>query len=420
MTTTLPLIGQPLYALGGQIDVRVEVDTGLAGSEAGTWGSGTWGESDWGSVDPAWNDITDYVLGVSTDAGAQRWGERFRPGRFTIRLDNTSGLFTPESGVTTPWALEFRAGRRIRVVAIPDQSTGTKVPLATGIIEETGDELGDGGYDVELEVPCVDYMGLWALHDPDALTTPTGVEDTDERVASALDRFGWPDDTDHRDIQAGAHTMQSSFLAQSTLEECARAADAEGGAFFASPDGKATFKARDWLTTDTRSTVIQGYIGYDSVPTGKQGAHLVDVEVSKATARVRNIIQFARIGGTLQTSSDATSIVLHDRRTYRRTDFHNNADSEVSTLADRHLAIAKDLRLRLESVTIAAVADPDDEDLNRLLWGTQFGDLLKVKVATVGWSFEREVQVFGIHHEITGDDWAVTFRLDDDLNGILT
>jgi hypothetical protein len=218
-----------------------------------------------------------------------------------------------------------------------------------------------------------------------------------------------------RDIQVGDHNMATADLAQTTLEECQRAADAEGSIFFASPTGLATFKNKDWLTTDTRSTVIQGYIGYDDVPTGEQAAHAIDVVTSYELARVANDVSFAREGGSIQNVQDAPSILTTDGPvTYQRTDFHNSTDGEVLALAVRYLNSFKDQRLRIDAVTLQAVEDLGNDDLNRLLWDTQLGDRLSVLVEPpYGWEIERELHVVGISHRITADDWQCTFRLDD-------
>src|SRR5690606_4751992 len=81
---------------------------------------------------------------------------------------------------------------------------------------------------------------------PPALDTPIPTSLlSSERVHAALNRYGFP--PSRRLVQGGAHTMVSSALAQSTLEECQRAADAEGGALFADPDNNVVFRHRDWL-----------------------------------------------------------------------------------------------------------------------------------------------------------------------------
>jgi hypothetical protein len=413
----VPVPGQPLKTFGGPIDVRVEVDTGLEGATFGVWNTGLWDTATWGADDAQWFDITDYVLKVDIAGGAERWGERFRAGSCSIVVDNDSGIFTPESGVPNPWHLPFRPGRRIRVVAIPDPTAPlTKAPLFTGEIEVSDDDYQGAGFAVRATIACTDYMGTWADHNPAALTVATGLQLTSARVGAALDRLSWP--SADRDIQTGVHTMLSSFLAQTTLEEAARAADAEGGAFFAGPEGKAYFKARDWLITDSRSVTVQGYLGYETVPAGAQSAHLLNVDTSWERAEIANQVHLARTGGAVQTVSDATSIDENGTRSYQRMDFELSTDAQVLTLANRYLARHKDLHLRIVGATIAANEDVDNEDLNRLFWDIRYGDRLAVRIAPAvsgGWEIEREVQVFGIAHSISADDWVVALKLDDAL-----
>lgn len=261
-------------------------------------------------------------------------------------------------------------------------------------------------------------MAAWAGFNPPMLSTPTGVQLTSARVAAALDRMDWPSAL--RFIETGKHSMQTSHLAQSVLEECSRAAEAEGGAFYCDAAGRAVFRARDWLTTNTRSTVVQAYIGYDTVPDGALSYPLEKVTTSWELAEVANQVSYARVGGSVYTVGDPTSQTLHGVRSYSRFDFRNSSDTDVAFLADRHLEIAKDLRLRVRSAQISGVADPGNDDLNRLLYAAEFGDLLAVRMATGhGWDITRDCQVVGIHHNITGGDWAVTFTLDDALTNFL-
>jgi hypothetical protein len=241
------------------------------------------------------------------------------------------------------------------------------------------------------------------------LTVATGVESTSARIHGALDRFGY--DGDRTQIQTGVHEMQTSALAQSTFEECQRAADAEGSVFYADSQGRPVFKARDWLTTDTRSVNVQAWIGYDTIPAGSTGAHVLGLVVSHESARIVNQVSFAASGGILQTAEDALSQTLFGKRTYQRTDFENNDDTELALLAARHLAAFKDDRARVDQVTIAVADDPDFHDL---LYTTQFGDRWSVLVATPwGWSYAKEVHVMGVELAVTADDFQATFRLDD-------
>ena len=431
MTFTLPRPGQILKWLGGPVDVRVELDTGLIDAPIELWDTAEWDTGNWSSDDPAWADITPYIFSVTITAGAQRWGERFDSASADITVDNTTGVFTPESGIVE-WLLPFRPGRRIRVVAVPDEETGVKVPLFTGQIDQTLDQYDDAGHAITTGIVCTDYMAAWSAHTPVPASSPTGYQLSSVRVNAALDRYGWP--VDQREIQTGNHDMQSSFLDQSTLEECQLAADAEGGAFYCDRTGKAVFKARDWLTTDSRSVNIQGYLGYDEIPAppgasvwdtalwdtdiwaGYQGnsAHIIGVAATWEQARIVNQVKMARTGGPIQTEEDPDSQSAYGIRTYQVTDLPNRRTTDVAILANRYLAAFKDSRMRIDSVTISAVDDMDNTDKHRLFWDTRFGDRLALRIATPwGWDFDKEVHVMALHHQISSDDWTVTLQLDD-------
>jgi hypothetical protein len=74
----------------------------------------------------------------------------------------------------------------------------------------------------------------------------------------------------------------------------------------------------------------------------------------------------------------------------------------------------------VDEVTISGNEDPGNEDLNRLLWDSQYGDLIQIRVAPPwGWELERATQIMGISHTITADDWVATFKLDDSLASTL-
>ena len=367
----VPTPGQVRRTFGGNIDVRVEVDTGPGDELGALWDEALWDSSHWGSEDPSWVDFTDYVLSVGISQGAERWGDRINTGTASVVVDNTTGIFTPESGVDDPWFRAFRPGRRVRIVAIPDPDTGTRVPLFTGRLDAHYGEPADAGYAITSTLQLVDFMGDWGAYDP-LETTATGAQRTDLRVGAALDRYGWP--ADERDIQTGFHNVQTSTLSETTLEECQIAADAEGGIFYCSKDGLAVFKNRDWLTTDTRSTVIQGYIGYDEVPAGAQAAHIVETPATSwELARIINHAAYAREGGTAQESSDAGSQNAFGLRSHKRTDFQNTTDGEVLALAVRVVNASKDLRPRADTISIQGVEDEANADLNRLIWDTRAG-----------------------------------------------
>jgi hypothetical protein len=143
-------------------------------------------------------------------------------------------------------------------------------------------------------------------------------------------------------------------------------------------------------------------------------AHILGIETSWEQARIVNHVKYAQVGGRVRIVEDLDSQGAYGIRSYQKTDLECRLSSHVLILANRHIAAYKDSRMRVDSVTISAVADPDSQDLHRLMWDTRFGDRLALRIAPPwGWSFDKEVHVMALQHTITADDWLVTFQLDD-------
>lgn len=404
------------------MDIAVRVATGLASSDAALWDAALWDTGVWNAVDLAYQDISEYVEEVTYRRGAERWDSRYTAGTATVTLDNTTGLFTPISDAPQPWGVPFRPGRQVQISCIPDPaSPDVRVTLFTGRIDDREDHYEEAGAELTTRIDLVDILGELGANNPPALETATGVESTSERVASALDYAGI--DPDLLLIDVGVHHMETSYLAQPTLEECQRAADAEGGAFYADPDGRLIFRSRDWLTASPRSVTVQGYLGFDVNPDpGTPEAQIVSgsVRTTESLGRVRNDVQYSRAGGTLQHVEDPDSITLHGRRSYTRTDLNNNSDAEVLYLAERALAAYSEGRLRVEELAIVANEDAESEELNVLFYGVEMGDLVALEVRTLhGWKIPSSgAHVIGIAGRITPEEWRVTFTLDDSLVGV--
>ena len=410
--------GNPLRWLGGQIGIQVRIETGLSETGQALWDVALWDVAVWTTGELAYEDVSDSVLEVSYRMGTERWDARFTAGSAIVTLDNTSGMFTPISDAPQPWGVPFRPGRRVQISCLPDPLTDTRVVLFTGRIDDRSDGYADSGADLITTLDLIDVLGELGANNPPALGTATGVQTTSARVNAALDYGGIP--AGIREIQTGIHHMQTSFLAQTTLEECQRAADAEGGHFYADPEGNLVFRSRDWLSTDPRSVDIQGYLGFDTSPDpGAPEAQIESgsVRTTESLGRVRNDIQYARDGGTLQHVVDLDSIAIHGRRSYSRTDLLNTSDGEVAFLAARALESFSIGRLRVEECAIVANADPGNLDLNRLFYDTAIGDLLALEIRTLqGWTIPPFTShVIGIAGTITPEDWTVILTLDDGL-----
>lgn len=400
-------------ALGGLVEFKVELALEATDDPgAGVWDAALWDTDVWSGLIPTWIDVTSRAIAVTTNRGRDRFDQRFRTGQVVADLDNQDGVFNPDTDAALG-DLRLRPGRWIRVQG--RVANGTFVPLFTGQIDTMADRYSPVAASIVGRFQGLDFFAPWQIDDPPALESPVGAgESTDDRVNRVLDAAGWPDETFWRDIQTGVHTMQSTTLAQSRLEELQIAAEAEGGAFFVAANGVPTFKARDWLDTDPRSVNVQIEIG--AVPDEVQ---ILAARTDWSLQRVYGDVRMARKGGTEQRVTDPTSLSLYGDRTFQRFDLECETDLQVQAIADRFLNSHRFDRLRLESIDVV----PTTAEAAQALLVTEVGDLVEVTVRTLpgagtppleaGWSYTLRAWVQRIVHAIDAEDWIVSLTLEN-------
>lgn len=201
--------------------------------------------------------------------------------------------------------------------------------------------------------------------------------------------------------------MLETTLPKSNLEEILKAADAEGGGYFHSKESFPVFKARDWLTTDPRSTSVQ-------VRIGGPGSDITPMRfgVDWSAQRIYNDVQLTREDGVPQRVVDTQSVSRYFRRTFVRTGLENDQDVQVLELADRFLAAFAWDRIRIEEAALWPKTNAEAAAALEL----EIGDLAEATVTTgAGWGYTTEAHVMRIDHRVTADDWEMTVRLDDSL-----
>jgi len=392
---------------GGGVTFRVSLSLGLVdepGDQA-LWDQDEWDAGQWssGGVGEAyWYDVTAFALRVETSLGKDRFEEQFRTGRFKLILDNQTGIWNPIAGQTPNFKLSLRPGRWFKVEAYTEL-TGW-VSMFTGYVDAINDTYAGAGFGIDTIVSGYGFSGVMQMDRLPPLETPLpGGGLTSDRVTWLLDRWNWP--IDYRDIQTGQATMLSSDLPGSTLDEMQKASEAEGGGIYFDQRAVPTFKAREWLKTDPRSTDVQfriGGPGSDIDP--------LNYEVDWSGQRVYNDIQLTRRDGIMQRATDTESWSRYFRRTFIRSALENDNDTDVLELADRFLAAFAYDRIRIEEVEIW----PRDATRAALALETRLGDLIEATVSTgAGWGYTAEAHVMRIDHILTASDWEMTLRLDD-------
>ena len=315
-------------------------------------------------------------------------------------------------------------------------------PLWTGYISAIADEYGPAGGSIRSRIQASDHLGNLAINNPPALAQAVPAELSSDRVNRILDLSGWPAGARISDV--GIFDVQSSFLAQSRLEEIQLTAESEGGAFYQEKAGRTRFRNRDYLNADAGTpsdallpagfrfddltvgageTVVNGdaiVLNYQvpsrsaapqfSIGQVGSGVQVLSAKSDWSTERVYNSITFARSGGDAVTRTDQQSISMYQQRTSGRNNLQNTNDLDVAFLADRFIDRFRFDKLRIEQLTVTAV---DDDGASDLL-GMELADRIQVTVRNLqGWAFTLDCWINRFTWRISADDWEVDLIVDN-------
>lgn len=379
--------------------------------------------------DSLWTDVTAWVSSVSTRRGATRADGpilRYEAGTATIVLRNEDRRFDP-----TWLAGPYVSGgvsqvEPMRAVRIRATWGGTTYPVWQGYADEW--RVGyEGPTASEVVLTCSDAFAVFTSYDRGAVAAVGAGEDTGARIDRILDSIGWS--ATDRVIATGDSTVQETTLAANTLTELLLTADTELGEFYMDARGRAVFRNRLALFTDTRSATAQGVFG-----DAGDGIELPyeDLVLSYDAQSIYNLVSIARTGGAAQTAEDAASRTAYLTRTYQRTDLLLETDAEALDYAGYLIHQVGQPELRVASMSLLPRRDGD------LLWPQALGREIGDRVTAIrrppggGDPIERDVFVRGVEHEISdsGAQWRtkLVFQsatrlsflvLDDPILGVL-
>lgn len=367
----------------------------------GVWGSSRWGDpatGRWAGVEPLWADVTCDVQHLSIRRGVDYSTNRFPTSSAQLSASNASGWATtplPDHLATAPGTpLRFIAG-----------ATGqTPVAIWQGYIDEMRP-----GYDAQAQpdvrIDAVDALSQLAGYDG-LEQTPVGAgELSGARIHRLLNMIGWP--TAWRDVQVGQVPMQATNLARNLADEAGVTADSEGGALFASRDGKIVFRDRDWWrTTPTPATITIGNVdpgtGIVVCPVGWELSHGLEDIVS--------IVSLSRVGGTVHQYQDTTARSLYGPQGYRRFDLICQDEAQLDVLGGRILAVRARSGPRVRAVTLSVAAD---HRAAQLIGTVDYATRVRaVHVDADGTVFDQVMLVTQVAHDVTPTEWTIRLGLE--------
>lgn len=389
---------------GGLVTITVEAAFSASTGSYGAWDAGLWDSATWGP-DVIWTDVSPYVRSIRTErkfaTEVRKWGVGLasvvlsnRDARFSA--DNMSGPYVT-AGVTgiRPW----------RPIRIRVSFLGVSYYLYTGYILDYVDTWIEGHADAFVTLPCVDEWA--AISDVDGLEqSPVGAgELSGARIHRILNNAGH---TGMRNIAVGRVTMQATTLAANAATELDLVVDSEGGGLWVDADGAVVFEDQYALMESSRCNTVQATFGDGTGPE----LPCADITPVNTGQKIRNIVSYARAGGTAQTVADATSRALYHDKRLTRTDLVCETDVQALALATFDLEVYKAPQKLFSAIRVLPLASPTL--LFPQVLGRRVRDLIRTVARPLGSpTITRDCHVAGISHDITSGNWVTDFDLWD-------
>jgi hypothetical protein len=367
-------------------------------------------------------DVSNQVDSITTTRGRNAIADQFQTGTMSMRIVDQSGDFNPQNTAGPYYGLL----NPMRKVQISATYLGISYSLFSGFITgyntSTPKFVGDVVYTT---ITAVDAMRLLTNA---LVTTVTGAvagEDTGTRIGRVLDTIAWP--ASMRSIATGQTTVQADpGTARSALAACQTLEITEYGAFYIDPNGMVTFKNRNYCTTTAAGTPV--YFNDNGTNISYFNAYWVLND-----AQVVNQASITAIGLATQTAINQSSIDKFFVHSYTQNDLLMQTTAEALNNAQAYCASRAETTIRCDAITLDLYA-------NNYTTGTiaaldlDYFDPINVTTTQPGTgattsSITKNLQVFGIQHQISPNSWKTTFTtlepiidgfiLDSSLYGLL-
>jgi hypothetical protein len=382
---------------------------------AGTLDSNTLGDT------IAWSDITTFVRSgtvARTSTRVQGPLLTYQAGTAAAVLDNSDGRFDPDNAAGAyagGAASSVRPMVPLRVRAI---YSNVAYYLFSGFADSWTEAPidYDEGYS-EVTVSATDGFKILAGITLPA-TSPTGTnEPSGSRIDRTLSDAGWF--TDHRRIDDGNTSLQSTTYGDTALNLIQLAADTEAGELYIDGAGNVVFRERGAILSDTRSTTPQAVFGDSPGTADAEGTELACAAIGRADddTTLCNDVQITAAGSAnMQEAKNAASIATFlFPRSYARSDVLLESDSEAKTYAQWVLYLSQNGEDRFDTLTIDPVADP--QNLFPQVLGREIGDRIMVyrRPQNSGAVVKKPCFIRGITHnlDVTQGTWQTVWDLQD-------
>ncbi len=347
-------------------------------------------------------DLTNETTAINIRRGRDLTQDRFNPGLCTIRVLDPNGDWNPQNPASPYFGL-LQPLRKLRIVG---EHLGVDYPLFAGYTTSY-----NYTYPKNEEIGFIDIQATdaFTLFNKSAISTVTGAtagETTGNRINDILNTIDFP--ASQRQIDTGDITVQADpGGVRSVLQALQDVEFTEFGAVYMSADGKVIFRER----TDAIDTLGQAPTVFNQTT----GIPYKDLKFSFDDKLIFNVANFQRVGGTMQTVSDQTSIDTYFPHAITRQELLHQSDADTLDLAKAYVASRKTTDIRIDSMTLDLTTPNYSAGIVAAL-GLDFFSTVEVSnIQPGGSTLTKTLQIFGVNHQITPRTWNTTFTTGDPL-----
>jgi hypothetical protein len=257
-----------------------------------------------------------------------------------------------------------------------------------------------------IDIQATDAFTLFNKSAIDTVAGSSAGDTTGDRINQILDVIGFP--ASQRNIDIGDITVQDDpGGVRSVLRALQDVEFTELGAVYMDARGDVVFRER----TDAIDTLA----GTPTIFDQSTGISYKDLRFQFDDKLVFNVANFQRVGGTMQTVTDQTSIDTYFPHAITQQNLLHQSDADTLDLAKAYVASRKTTDIRIDSMTLDLTTPNYSAGIVAAL-GLDFFSTVEVSnIQPGGSTLTKTLQIFGVNHQITPRTWNTTFTTGDPL-----
>jgi hypothetical protein len=390
--------------------VKINLTGGASFGEPFVLGSSRLGFAELASGSTVIVDVSNQVSKIDTRKERNLYQDKYLSGTATVRILDQNGDWNPQN-TSSPLYPNLVPLRSIQISA---NYSSTNYPIFKGYITEylytypvDQNELG------YVDLICSDGFKLLFNSNVTTVTGQAAGQDTGTRIDKILNTVGFP--LSQRSIQTGNTTcVADPATVRTGLAAIQQAEFTEQGAFYVDKSGNAVFKNRQFVY-DAQAVAPTTF----SNATGSSDISYSGITFAHDDKTIVNSCSVTRIGGTVQTFTDATSVAQYFLHSVTAEQMLMQTDANALALATAFVTTRKDTTIRIESITLDLVTLAYGAGIVAALDLDYFDTMEITNVNVSGTTIVKKLQCQGIAHSITPNTWRTTLTTQEPLLDVM-